>query len=188
MTEVEQIIEKSKSGAELTDLDKETLRQYKAAQTATKRPTCVDSMAAAAGVTGIPEPVLKKIKADNCGAFRGSRIYIDELDTFLESNPLEKYTSEIPQKEYFEIEIAKERRRKLKLENDIEEGLYLKRETVSAEIYALGKQLQTVLRRVLENELPIKLAGRSVEVIKPVMRATVDDICRRFEAGTSEWK
>lgn len=186
-----ELVERAKAGDELTDEEKDVLRDFRDSQAAdsTTAPNVADSMEQATGITGIDKPILQRIKADNCPAFRGSRVYISELMEFLETNPIQKYAENADDsgKAIIEIEIAKERRRKLQMENDERAGLLISREEINAEVFALGRQLQGVLRRVLENELPTKLAGRSVEEIRPVMREIVDDICKRFHSSSGQW-
>lgn len=185
--EVFQILERARAGEDLSDQEKEILRRYRDSEGESGQPDYVDSMKQASGMTGIPESILKKIKADGCPAFKGSRVYLNLLNDWLEDRPLDTYADDAEGKDLIELQIAKERYRKLKLDNDTRADLLISRDEVKSVIYAIAKQINSILGRKLENELPVKLAGRSVQEIRAEMRIVRDEICVDFQEGVKEW-
>jgi hypothetical protein len=153
-----------------------------------------DSMEAAVAILAeSPTPehrldadALKRAKTAGCPAFRGSRVYVDELLAWWEENSetLPTGNSEL---DAIQLEIAREKLRKARFANDAEEGKFIKREDEAQKILALGLELKATLRRRLEEEYPHRLAGRTYEEIVPLMRALVDELCHDFADGTKRW-
>lgn len=142
-------------------------------------PKFVESVGAGEAATGIPAAVLQRLKDTACPAWRGGRLYIEELEAWMDDNEL----PEVPQsaQEEWNLKIAEERHRKLKLANDIEEKKVVPIEDAAGLIHKMAIHARETLRRALEEELPPLVAGKPVDEIRPIMRDTVDRICEQMQ-------
>jgi hypothetical protein len=156
------------------------------AATAPGAPRVADSMEAASALTGIHRDIIARAKAAGCPAFRGSRVYVDELVEWLEENAESLPTGNTVLDEINQ-EIQRQKLRKITFANNVEEGRYIRREDQAAQILALGIALKNTLRKKLEEELPDKLANRSREEVLHLARELMDEICRLFREGTKQW-
>jgi hypothetical protein len=156
------------------------------AATAPGAPRAADNMEAASAMTGIHRDIIARAKAAGCPAFRGSRVYVDELVEWLEENAESLPTGNTVLDEINQ-EIQRQKLRKITFANNVEEGRYIRREDQAAQILALGIALKNTLRKKLEEELPDKLANRSREEVLHLARELMDEICRLFREGTKQW-
>lgn len=129
---------------------------------------------------------LKRAKAGGCPAFRGSRVYVDELLTWWEENSDTLPTGN-DELDTINLQIAREKLRRVRYANDVEEGRFIKREDEAAKILALALELKATLRKRAEEEYPDRLVMRTKEEIIVLMRALVDELCRDFTEGTKRW-
>lgn len=153
-----------------------------------------DSMEAAVAIlAGESEPAhrlgaddMKRAKAAGCPAFRGSRVYVDELVEWWDENAdtLPTGNNEL---DAINLEIAREKLRKVRFANDVDEGRYIKKEDEAPKIEALGLELKATLIKRLEDELPDRLAMRPRDEIVGIMRQVVSELCREFQEGTDRW-
>ena len=171
---------KSLSRAQLTQID-----DYNEKKSAVGR--VADNLPAAAAMSGIDLDTIGKSKAAGCPAFRGSRIYVDELIEWVDDHgdTLPSGSSEI---DLINIEIAKERHRKWKIENDAKEGLTINRQDVATQILALGLELKRILRYKLEDDAPRRQRQKTEAELRIVNRKLVDEICSIMEKGSETWK
>lgn len=191
------ILAKLSAGKVLTRAEERRAREYAdrlgratpAAATAPADETAkvADNMEAAVALSGLSRDELARAKSAGCPAFRGSRIYIAELLEWYDENrdTLPTGNSEL---DAITLEIAREKLRKAKLANDVEHGLYIRREEEAQRLLALGLNLKATLRRRMEDDAPDRLAHRSREEILPVLRAIVDELCREFQEGVEQWR
>ena len=145
-----------------------------------------DSMKAAAGLTGLTEARIAAAKAAGCPAFRGSRIHIGELLAWLEQNGDTLPTGDAELDEITK-EIAREKLRAHRFNNDVAEGRYVLREDFAAQLLALGLELKVTLRRKLEEEFPDQQTMRTRDEILGINRRLTDELCRLFQEGTEKW-
>lgn len=153
-----------------------------------------DTMEQAAGMlAGEPDPAqrltreqIARAKAAGCIAFRGGRVYVDELLTWWDEFGAELATGN-SELDALNTEIAREKLRAVRFKNEVDEGKYVLREDEAARIEALGIELQAVLRKRLEEEFPDRQANRTREEIQAINRDLVDELCRQFQEGTRRW-
>lgn len=160
----------------------------------TVKPRIADSMAAAVAILErsadpaerLTDDDLTRAKAAGCPAFRGSRVYIDELVEWWEENAdtLPTGNSEI---DSITLELAREKLRKARFANDVEEGRFIRREDEAQKILALGLELKATLRKRLEEDFPDRQTMRTREEIISINRQLVDELCRIFAEGTKRW-
>lgn len=131
-----------------------------------------DTMRAAAGALKLPMRVLKTAKAQGCPAFRGTRVYGDELLAWLDANPVAQSADPKDEKLLEEI-------RKLRLANDAKAGRLVERAWVVERIHRLGGEVNAV-RAKSEAEHPLRFAAAAGDVAKcrTVLRSVWDDILR----------
>lgn len=107
---------------------------------------------------------------------------VDAWKKFFERHPecLVKTSSSVsgPEKSKLEAEKVREQVRKLKIENDIREGLYLPRSEVEAWLMDRVQQLRDRLTAKLKNELPPKLVGRNAGEIAAKMEREIGSLCK----------
>jgi len=143
----------------------------------------VDSLEAAAGVTDYSVAFLRELKRRGCPAFRGSRVYLDELAAYIEENDLEELREQVAALDELNAELLRERLRKLRFANDVEEGLYVRKETITEQVLELAVSLKSLLRRKLEDEGPDRLTMRTREEAAEVLRSIVDEICTTLSSS-----
>jgi Arc/MetJ-type ribon-helix-helix transcriptional regulator len=150
------------------------------------RPKYVDSVKAAANSLGYPEAAIQALKDQGCAAWQGSRCYLDTLEEWIDENGL----PEVPESELdrWNLEIAKERARKLKIQNDIEEGKTVSMDDVVAFLIELGLRTKNRLKKTLEDEAPHQQAGKAADEIRAINKDLVDEICEGMQREMREWK
>jgi hypothetical protein len=185
------ILAKLKAGKILSEREEKRLRQYQDRETARAagKPTAADlaekvadSMDQAAALTGIPKDRLQRAKSAGCPAFRGSRVYVEELVEWLEENADTLPTGN-DELDRLNVEIAREKLRRARFSQDVEESRYTKNDDTAAKLLALGLTLKNTLIKRCVDEYPDKLAHRPREEIVGIMRALVDEICLDFSKG-----
>lgn len=142
-----------------------------------------DSMAAAAGALGVSKEVLQLAKqSKDCKAFCGSRVREKELLEWMSAQPDEVKTQLTLKDQKLVEEI-----RKLRIRNDREEGRLLLASSVGPALRNLALNQRMALKRVLEMELPERLAGKNISQINEMMRKAADQICDVFREGAHSW-
>ncbi len=145
-----------------------------------------DSMKAAAAMSGFTEDQLGRAKAAGCPAFRGSRVQLAELAEWMA-----EYGDTLPTGntalDAINLEIAREKLRKVRFSNDVEERRYILREDNAALILKIGLELKNILRKKLEEEFPERQIQRTREEILAINRALVTELCQAFQEGASRW-
>jgi hypothetical protein len=154
--------------------------------TTTKRPVYVESVKAAANVLGYSESLIQHFKDQGNPAWRGSRLYLDELEAWIDENGIPELQDN--EADQWNLKILQERHRKLKIANDIEEGKALNADEVGAFLYELAIRQKNTLKKALEDELPAALAGKPVDEIRAINKQWVDRICDRMQQELREWK
>lgn len=146
-------------------------------------------MAAASGMTGYPEGALSALKARGCPAFKaGGRVHVDALEEWIEEQGIDVATlSGMTELEATNLEIARERLRKIRFDNDVNEGAYMPRADIAGRALELGLQLKAVLRKKLEDEAPVRQEGRKRDEIRQINKQIVDEICEQMQRTAKEW-
>lgn len=184
------ILAKLKAGKILSDREEKRLRQYQEKETARAAGKTVgdvegkvaDSMDQAAALSGITLDRIKRAKSAGCPAFRGSRVYIEELVEWMQDNADTLPTGN-DELDKLNLEIAREKLRKARFSQDVEEGRYTKNDDTSAKLLALGLTLKNTLIKRCVDDYPDKLAHRPREEIVGIMRGLVNEICLDFSKG-----
>lgn len=160
-----------------------------------KQPTSYASMGQAAAALKLPLEVLKLAKRQGCPAFRANRVYRVELIDWLAVH-LHSGDGSVPgaprgSLEQKRIEEAEERIRKLKLKNDHDAGLLLKRAWIVERMARARGEIEAFRARS-ESEHPVSFAAAGGDVVKcrTVVREIWDFIAqalaslhRHFEEG-----
>jgi hypothetical protein len=145
-----------------------------------------DSMDQASAAMKIPKETLQRIKAKGCPAFRGSRIYEQELRDYMDANA-EQFKTSGDDTESIKNRKAFEDWRKVKLANDKEEGKLIVRKLVSMRLHELSAGQLTLLRQRLENELPAQVAGLDPASARIIFKRVVDEICGKMQVLVKDW-
>lgn len=128
------------------------------------------------------------MKECGCPAFRGSRVYIDDLEAWISDHPeVEQWEKDLAEVDRLEVEIRRERLRKIRFQNDVEQGNYIAKSLLAPALIQLGNEQKAVLRSLLEETLPERIEGKSAADCRISLRAVVDELCARFHAGTKHW-
>lgn len=140
-------------------------------------------MAAAAGALGVSKEVLQLAKqSKDCKAFRGSRVHEAELLEWISRQP-QDLRAELSLKDQ---KLAEEIR-KLRIRNDREEGRLVLASSVAPALRSLAQNQRIALQRILEQDIPEKLAGKTVPQIIQQLSRAADDICNVFREGIKPW-
>ncbi len=143
-------------------------------------------MDAAAGMLGRDVEVLQRLKSMGCPAFRGSRVHVEELRTYIEANDaaVEAIEREIASSDKLDAEIKRrkvlvqeEQLRRLRFENDLEEGKFIPKDEAVRIVSELAFSQKEILRRFLEDEGPDRLVMKTREEVVAICRVIVDSIC-----------
>lgn len=147
-----------------------------------------DSMEAAAAMLGRSLVLLQRLKAMGCPAFRGSRVYLDEVELYIAENDVEPIEREIEANDALSLDLKRrklmiqdELHRKLRFANDVEEGKYIAVQGIADLVGAIAMEIKGTLRRKLEEEGPDRLAMRDRTEVTKAMRQIVDEICEQFQ-------
>jgi hypothetical protein len=154
--------------------------------TTASRPVYVESVKAAANRLGYSEGLIQWTKDQALPAWRGCRCYVDELQEWFDENGIPELQDDEADK--WNLEILKERHRKLKIQNDIEEGKSLDADAVKAFLFELAIRQKNTIKKILEDELPAALAGKPVDEIRAINKGMVDKLCDRMQQEFREWK
>lgn len=178
--EIQAILRKYNEEGKLTQAEKDTLRAYRdSLQTA--RPTFADSMTQAAGMLGLDITILEAAKRAGCTAFRSSRVYLDELETFLKDFDFDQ-VDELLEADRIAIEIKREDLRKKKLANDIAEGAYVHLSELGPFLMKLAEDQRSLIRDLLEVRYPQTAQMKTLEQLREIGAAEADDLCSKFQA------
>lgn len=148
----------------------------------------VDTIEAAATVTGYGETLLAALKSQGCPAFRNGRVHLEELEAYVVANQdaVDRLEAECDEMDDVDVNLKREKLRRLKQANDITAGLYLLKTEAAAKVETLASELKNTMRRRLEDELPRELTGKSESEIRESLTAVVDELCDHFSNGT-QW-
>jgi hypothetical protein len=148
----------------------------------------VDTIEAAAGATGYSETFLAAVKSQGCPAFRNGRVHLEELEAYYAANQetMERLEAECDEMDDVDVNLKREKLRRIKQANDITAGLYLLKTSAAAQVETLASELKNTLRRRLEDELPRELVGKTEAEIRAATTAVVDELCDHFSNHT-EW-
>lgn len=157
--------------------------QHGQMQTASTLPT-YPSMAACTAATGIPRRILQQAKRGGCDAFdQANRVHLDKLLPFLfkpEGDDQEEAADWSDRLKRAQALIAE-----MKLEQT-------KRRLVDVELIErvhqrVGLRSRTLFSAIMEQELPPKLAGQSVERCRQELSRAADRVCSEMSKGLARW-
>ena len=134
-----------------------------------------DSMRAAAAVMGIPIQILQEAKSAGCPAFRASRLYRDEWDSWVKSSGFDVTASttqtqagaDTASKEGWDIERLRRVVRKLDLEYEEAKGQLIPKQEVVDTCIAAFQPICSAMERYLD-------------------RATYNAMCREVQTALSK--
>lgn len=182
--DIANILAKVRAGKTLSSTEDERLQRYYASQNSDDR--VADSMAAASAMSKLSEKDLERAKTAGCPAFRGSRVYIGELLKWWPEN-VDTLPTGNDALDKINQAIAEEKLRKLRFDNEVSEGKYVELGTIVSGVETLARETLTIVRRVLEDEAPRRLVGKTEEELHGVMPEFVDEICRAVQEKLAEW-
>lgn len=169
------IIQKVKTGKTLSPAELELVESQKSGA------KYADSMKAASAQSGYPMRVLKWAKDRGCPAFRGSRVYIAELEPWINVNKPEIDSGkQLPSKEDVDILLKLEALEERKNKNAQFRKEFLPRAVVEQWLTAKAVRIKEVLILKLKNELPPKLAGLQPDEMAAKMDPVICEIIALF--------
>jgi len=179
--DVAAIIAKSNGGAELSEGESKRLAEYEAES---KRPEYADSMEAAASMVGLPLSILKLAKKKGCTAFRGSRVYLEDLEKFIDVTDLD--LEGVSESEKLDLDIKREQLRKRRFDNEVSEGQYLKRDELRMTLRALSEVQSRILRTALEKRFPEIAERKTKRELRELGANLYDEICGEFQSAVKK--
>ena len=135
-------------------------------------PEAFDTMKQAASFMGLELKTLRKAKDAGCPAFRGSRIYREELEGWLKEHKAEITTA--ASKESVQIEKLLQEVRKLTLQNDEKEKKLIAVTEFQRQISEMASEVQKRMYAI-PSRAP-ELAGLSVPDIETKLTAWIDGV------------
>lgn len=150
-----------------------------------KLPEYFDTMKQAASAMGLELKTLKKAKGAGCPAFRGSRVYREQLSAWLEEHRAEIVASR--SKEDVQIEKLLEEVRKLRIANDQKDRIVILKDKVKGANATCIERVRTMLEQKLENEYPSAVAQMDVPQARVYGRRLGDQILLEFQKLSEVW-
>lgn len=142
------------------------------------------SMKMAASMSGFALADIKAAKKAGCSAFRGSRVYLDELDEFFASNP--ECLTMSPQ-ERLDFKTKQIKHASAQFDYDLKRGDYIHRGELAEHIRATETEAKGILRKFLFNELPAKGEMLSRASLLELCEESFDQICVAKQKAFSKW-
>lgn len=144
-------------------------------------------MSSAAAALGVSKETLQLAKNSKEGskAFRGSRVDEKALLDWMSRQPASQ-SQNITELSLKDQKLAEEIR-KLRIRNDKEEGRLLLASVVGPALRNVSVNQRLALKRILETELPERVAGKKLAQITEEMRQAADQICDVFREGVRKW-
>jgi hypothetical protein len=143
-------------------------------------------MKAAAGTNLWSLRVLKAAKDAGCPAFRGNRVYSDELDTWLKAHPEIK---KLRKADDLKGSKLREEIRKLKLANDLKEGRLIERAWMAERVHiAAGKVDGFRHKSEAEHPLLFAAAAGDVAACREVVRKIWDEVLASLNSLAADFK
>lgn len=183
--QIANILAKLQAGKVLNSSEEKRLTEYQSKQTAAGS-RVADNMGAASSISGLSEKELARAKNSGCPAFRGSRVYIDELLPWWEENKESLPTGDTELDE-INREIAREKLRKIKFDNAVNEGKFADMEKVLSEVQGIAETTLTEVRRIFEEEAPWLQQGKTADEIREINRGMIDTLCAKTKEKIESW-
>lgn len=181
--EIQAIVAKHAANKKLTPQEVEALKKWKeeSSDATPDRPKYADSLAQAASMLDLSPSILSAAKRAGCSAFKGSRVYLDDLEEFLENNDLSGADG-IGEKEKVEIDIKREDLRKKRFENEVSEGLYISRADQAKAYRSIAENQKRILRSALEKRFPEIAENKSKRELRELGADLYNEICQEFQS------
>ena len=142
-----------------------------------------DSMEQAAAALDIPKAMLQRAKRAGCKAFRGSRVYAEDLRGYFEANSISNDPND---KRALECQFLIEKINALKFENEKEQGKYILNSTWEEWQVRKAEQLKSDMAEVFKRQLPPKLEGLRAPEIAAKMDEAIAEFVLRFREEAPE--
>lgn len=140
-----------------------------------------DTMKQAAAVTGIPLRVLQDAKAAGCPAFRGSRIYLEDLRAWLAvPENMDKVSKSAGPVEELEAEILRERLRLLRVKAEQAEGRVILVAEARREFGRAAATTKSKLMAVPSSVAPL-VVGKDIHEIEERLKTAIRDACEAIQ-------
>jgi len=147
-------------------------------------PNVAQSMQAASGMSGYSLDALKRAKAEGCPAFRGPRVYLDELDRWLADNSHVLGLGPVDRLEFESKQLKKEREQ---FNLDVTRGDYIARSEIADHVQRTEADTKTLLRRFLFSELPAKGEHCDRAALRELCENIFERICNERQKRLSKW-
>lgn len=152
--------------------------------TVTKSNRVAQSMKMAASMSGFTLAEIKAAKKAGCGAFKGSRVYLNELDEFFAANP---NCLDMSPAERLEFETKQIKKAKAQFDYDLIKGDYIHRGELAEHLRTTETVTKTTLRKFLYNELPAKGEMLDRAALRELTEEVFAEICRAQQEAYSQW-
>jgi len=142
------------------------------------------TMKAAASMSGFTLDVISAAKKAGCPAFRGARVYLDDLDEFLAANPA---LLNLSPADRLDFETKAVKKQKAQFDLNLVKGDYIHRGEVADHVRKTETISKKVLRKFLLNELPAKGEMLSRAALIELTEDIFDRICSEKQKAFSKW-
>lgn len=141
-----------------------------------KQQETADGLAQASKLLGVPLALLKAAKRAGAPGFRHGRVYLAEVQAWIEKNPSAESQDAEPQ----DIQTARfhkvlEEVRKLRHQNERASGEVIHRSVVASALAAMCQDWNTARVR-FEAEGPARMAGKEADECRVVVRGFMDEV------------
>lgn len=141
-------------------------------------------MKAAAAMSGYTIDEIKAAKKAGCQAFRGARVYIDELDNFFQENPSVLHRSP---EDRLDFEAKALKRASAQFDYDLKRGDYIHRGELADHLRKSEVETKSILRKFLYNELPAKGEQLDRASLRELTEEIFERICREKQEAFAKW-
>ena len=144
-----------------------------------------DTMKVASGALNLSMPYLRAAKNKGCPAFNHGRVHEEQLLTWLKDNPV---PDDAPSKDTAQIAVLQQQERRLRIANDLREGVSIPKSTVRDVHAKVLARFKDSMFAKLCNEFPSYAAGQDVPTVRTMVRRVADELLAQLsEIGVKEW-
>lgn len=142
------------------------------------------SLKAASSKSGYSEAVLKRAKAEGCPAFIGSRVNVDDLIAWVESNTHVLQMDPVSKLEY-DTKLIKKKQAQYDYEK--QRGLHIPLDLLKPALMSNQAHLKSILQKALCQELPQKGAMQDAPSLRELGEQLMDGVCEAMQKGVESW-
>lgn len=135
-------------------------------------------------MSGFSIEIIRAAKKAGSSAFKGSRVYLDELDEYLAANPA---ILNMAPADRLDFETKQIKKAAAQFDYDLKRGDYIHRGELAAHLRKTEEFSKTTLRKFMLNELPAKGEMLDRAALRELCDDLFDRICTEKQEAFLQW-